>query len=444
MKVVFAVIVTFCMLSQAFAQQPELPQSLSLAEARQIALSHNPDLQVSILNTQIARKQVEQAKREKIPAVYANYDLRRNLIIPVTPVPAKAFDPNAPEGELLPLKFSTNWSSNAGLNATVDLFNPQKHGQLKVTQQQVALQDITRQITTSQLKFKIGKDYAACVIARKQLKLAVADTLSKNKILNRTKERYAAGRLSISDLNEIQAAKNTALSNYFNAVKIQASARARLLADMGYDPAKTYKLSLTDSIQSLLAQLNKQPDEHTNSLSLQKWKQQKRLTAIQLANTRAGFLPVISIKGFYGANYFDNNFNLFNADHWYGNSYIGLSVNLPVTADLARIKKIEALRLQQKADLAGYRAQHLHVQLAIVQAEADITYKKKVLQQKEKNIQMARENLRAATDLFSNGRLLVGDLVQANYLYQQAKTAYLQAVYDLIIARMTLRKVSRE
>ncbi len=444
MKVLLAIILAGCTLHQAFAQQPALPENLSLAEARRVASKHNPDLQVSTLNTAIAQKQVAQAKRTKIPEVSANYDLRRNLIIPVTPVPAKAFDPNAPEGQLLPLKFSTNWSSNAGLNATIDLFNPDKHGQLKAAQQQVVLHEIDRKITASQLSFKIGKDYASCIIAKKQLKLAIADTLSKSKILKMTQAQYAAGRLKRSELNQVQAAKHTALNNYFHAIKIWASAKARLLADMGYNPAKTYSFFLTDSLQSLLDQLNKVPVQPTGNLSLQKWKQQKKLTAIQLDNTRAGFLPLVSLRGFYGVNYFDNKFDLLNNDNWYGNSYIGLSVNLPITAGWERMKKIEALRLQQAANQANLRSRRLEMQLEIVQANQDVAYKEKVLLQKKKNIDLARADLQAATDLFSEGRLLVGDLVGTNYEYQQAKTAYLQAAYDLIIARMTLQKVSRE
>lgn len=95
-----------------------------MEEAVQKALDNRTEYQVSKLQEQIAGKQTEVARFGKISKIYGDYDLQRNLIVPTTPVPAKAFDPSAPEGELTPLQFSTKWTSGAGINASVDLFNP--------------------------------------------------------------------------------------------------------------------------------------------------------------------------------------------------------------------------------------------------------------------------------------------------------------------------------
>ena len=66
------------------------------------------------------------------------------------------------------------------------------------------------------------------------------------------------------------------------------------------------------------------------------------------------------------------------------------------------------------------------------------------MMQKEKNMRLTRKNLQTAQSQFSSGRLLSGDLAQADFAYQQAKTAYLQAAYDFIVAEMNLEKISRE
>ncbi len=443
-KIILFLFFTVSFLYQAIAQKKELPGNLSLKEAQKLALENNPGLRVKSLNAALSKKQVEQARWERIPDIYANYDVKRNLIIPTTPVPAKAFNPDAPEGKIMPLKFMTNWTSNAGLNAKVDLFNPQTHGQIREAKQKAAISRTDKEIASNNLRFKVGEDYGACMIAEIQLRLAVADTVNKNKILKMTQEQYEAGRLKITDLNLIASEKSTALSNYLKAKKILANARLQLTADLGYTPSQKHHFILTDSISGLLSEYKTQTGDTANSLSLKKWNQQKALTEIQLQNTRATFLPTVSLNGFYGTNFYDNDFDLFNSQNWYGNSYVGVSIKLPLTEGLDRVKKIEALQLQSKSDQSSYQEQLNQVQLDKLQAMNDLLYKERDLFQKKKNMERVRKTLQATTEQFENGRLLSGDWAKSNFAYQQAKTAYLQAAYDFIVAKMKLEKVNRE
>lgn len=431
----------FCSLQ---AQETRLPEQLSLEEAIGIALKNNAELKVKSLNTAIFKKQEEQALREKIPDVYANYNLRRNLIIPTTPVPAIAFNPNANSGEILPLQFSTNWTSNAGLNAQWDIFNPENHGLTKEARQKSAISATEEKISANELEFKVGSDYAACIIAKKQLQLATADTVSKNKVLAMTREQYAAGRLKVTDLNQVSSEKNEALSNLLKAQNIFIISKAQLLADMGFSPNQNYAFSFSDSLSNILTNYSPEQPASPNSLSLQKLGKQEELTHIQLQNAQYGFLPTVSLTGFYGANYFDSDFALLNGENWYGNSYVGLSINVPITRGLNRVKKIEGLRLQGKADQESYKARQIQIQLESFQAQQDVLLKEKILQQKEKNRTLAKENLEAVTSQFENGRLLSGDWVKSDFLFRQAKTDYLQAAYDYIIAKMKVEKVSKE
>lgn len=294
------------------------------------------------------------------------------------------------------------------------------------------------------LAFKVKEDYAACIIAVKQLELAAADTMAKTKILAVTRDQYNAGRLKITDLDQAEGDKNETVSNYLKAARILASARTQLLADMGYDLSKAYSFSFSDSIPGLLSGYERKENAHWENSSLHKQEQQKELTQIQLDNAREAVLPTVSLKGFYGANYFDNNFDLFSRENWYGNSYAGISVNIPITEGLDRARKTATLRVQRDADEAGYRAQQNQIQLKKIQADQEIAFRKRDLQYKEKSMKLARENFQTATAQFSAGRLLRDDLARSGYSCRKAETAYLQAAYDFLLAEMTLEKVSKE
>lgn len=433
----------FCF-TGVFGQNATVPKELSLNKAQQIAFENNPDFQVQILKSKISEKKVEQAKWGRIPDVYADYGLKCNLIIPTTPVPAKAFDPNAMEGELMPLKFATNWSSNAGLNLKYDLFNPQKYGEVKEAEQQTVLSEIDQQIEKNNLEYKVGKDYAASIIAKKQMELAIADTISKNKILKMTREQYDAGRMKITDLNLAQTNRNEAVSNFAEATKILATSKLQLLADMGFDPSIENAFTLSDSISNLLTVYNGNNDEGEGSLSLKKRTQQKELTEIRLHNARNGFLPTVSLNGYLGTNYYDNDFRYFDHKNWYGNSFVGLSLMLPLTQGLNRVKKIDDLQLQNKMDEVNYRAQQNQIQLEATKAKQEAHFQEENLKQKKKNMELSRHNWETAVDQFSEGRLLSGDLSKMDYTHQQAKTNYLQAAYEFLIAKMTLEQLKRK
>src|SRR5690554_6593446 len=115
----------------SYAQTPTIRLELSLEEARRIALENNPDFNISRLEIGIAKEAQKQSELKRIPQIYGDFNLQRNLIIPSTPVPAKAFNPNAGEDELMLLRFTTSWTSNVGVNASYDLFNPTLRGEAK-------------------------------------------------------------------------------------------------------------------------------------------------------------------------------------------------------------------------------------------------------------------------------------------------------------------------
>lgn len=444
LKIPILILLTLPVSLAVSAQTDTLPSAISLEQARQIALKNNPDFQSKSISVSMAQKNTEKAKWTKIPDIYANYDLQRNLIVPVTPVPAEAFDPNAKPGELRPVKFSTDYTSNIGLNASWDLFNPETHGQVKEAQQQAGISEIDRKLAENDLRFKVGKDYAACIIAQNQLDLALADTTSKAKLLQLTEEKYNAGRIKINELNQIMTDRNTALGNYLNAQKILNTSRAQLLVDMGFNPSGKYSFELSDSLKSILPEGILTTTENTESLSVQKVQQQRELTEIKLSNIRGGFLPTISLNGFYGANYFDNDFDLFKNENWYGNSFVNVKLEIPLTRGIDRVKEIDRLKLQAQADQADYRAKQNEVALERIKAQEDFEYKKKDLSNKKKSMKLSQGSFQTATEQFENGRLLAGDLSKISYQYQQAKTNYLQAMYDYIVAGLQLEKVNRE
>ncbi|WP_432713604.1 TolC family protein, partial [Pedobacter sp.] len=207
---------------------------LSLKDAAALASNNNPTFKAKSLDLKIAAEAVEEAKLKRIPQVYADFNLQRNLIIPITPVPSNAFNPNAPEGEITPLRFNTKWTANSGLNANVDLFNPQKRQDVKVAKIQQEISKLEQEDAENKLHFDVSNAYAQALIAREQQHLAAIDTLTKARISKMSKEQFDAGRITLIELQQTTADRNNTLNHFEETEKIFQQAQAQLLYFLGY------------------------------------------------------------------------------------------------------------------------------------------------------------------------------------------------------------------
>jgi len=414
---------------------------LTLSQAIQIGLSNNPSLQIADLQTGIAANSTDRSRRDKLPDIYGSFDIRRNIITPTTPVPAYIFNPDAGPDDITPLRFATDWTGSAGINFSYNLFNPQKNATIKENAQKEQISSIDASIARNDLKYRIEGDYLTCLITGKQVELAITDTVRQHRILQITYAQYQAGKLEISDLNRIIAEKLTAVNNLSSAVKIHQMSKAQLLLDMGLDPEKFNELMPADSLESLMTGSILVDTISAENLALRKIEMQQALNNLQTNTIRQSLYPTISLEGFAGTNYYDNKFRLLNHHYWYGNSYIGLGIDIPVSDYWRKSKDIQSLQLEHRTLELEYQKNAADLSLQKIKATQEVAFKEKELLSKKEKYRLMEVNLRSDTAKFESGRLLTSDLIQSNFLFSKAKTEYLQVLYELLSARINLNKI---
>jgi outer membrane protein len=414
---------------------------LSMEEAVQTALDNRTEYQVNKLQEQIAAKQTEVVRFGKIPKIYGDYDLQRNLIIPTTPVPAKAFDPSAPDGELTPLQFSTNWTSGAGINASIDLYNPALNGKVAEAELQEDISETESQITKNKIKYSVRSAYVAALIAQEQWNMAVADTASKSQLLDMTLLQHASGRINDVQLNIARNALTQAKVNLLNALRIFESSKIDLVVQMGMDPAMTRPIILTDSIPDWVGEDQLDGDHPSQDLDLKKINQQQNLNRVQAGNLRKTALPTVTLSGFLGANYYENNFNLWKGEDWYGNSYLKVGVHIPITEGMDRNKKIEVLDLERQILEQQYSEKGLKKQQDLMKTEQDLKYTKKGYMLQKKRMGRNEADYKTALRQFDAGRVLINQVIESDFQYRQAKSDYLQALYDYVKAKIEWTRI---
>ena len=428
----------------AHAQETGEKLRLTLEQSKAIAAEQHPVIAAGRIEEKINREATAEARLKRMPLVYGDANLQRNLIIPVTPVPANAFDPSAPEGELLPLRFTTRWTSNAGINGSFDLFNPQKKGAVQEAKIQEELTRLENATTANDVAYEAGMAYLSALIAAEQLRLAIVDTVTQSHVLTMSQEQFDEGRLLLSALNQVKADRNNALNNLEETRQIYGDSKAQLLYALGYAPEEDVEIELMDNLEGLFQMYQTDLQADTLSSIAYSWfLQNQALLTAQIQTERAGYLPTLGLNAYYGANYFDNSFNLLKSANWNGNSFINLGLRLPISEGFERQKRISRLRLQQQADELRYEDERNKSRLDFLAAEREaIRYQKNFARAKE-NFLLAEQNLRLAEEQFASGRLLIGDFSLANYNYQREKNNYLNVAYNFMSAKLNMERLGR-
>lgn len=421
----------------AFAQE-----TYTLDKAVTYAMDHSPVLNINKLKLQEASIQVDESKLQYVPDIYLSGDLRRNLIIPATPVPANVFDPSASEGELMYLKFNTKWNSSAGLNMKYDLFNPEKVNSVAKQQHQLRIQEYDTEMSEAELKKKVALAYADCIIAEEQVKLLKDDVVYFEELLDNANQLFKKEQISLSEKNDANRAYNESVSKFLEAEKIAGDRKAELLYLIGKDVTSENieSLFLEEDIPSLLEKVEQKKTSKNilNDLEVLRQQEVTNLASLKVKSAQLKYAPTLSLNGYLGSNYYNNDFYLFNNNHWRGNSYIGLSVMLPISRSLNTTKEVSRLRLQQQMETENLRDIHN-------KQEKERLNNLSLLQVRQKNYQLSRDswemslqNSKAVQLQYEKGYIRQSDLLNEQQKAGQYRHNFLQAAYDLFNILITM------
>ncbi len=382
-------------------------------------------IQEKRLNREVQEEQLRIRKSERIPVIYGDVNLQRNLIIPTTPVPAIAFDPKADEGAILPLKFSTKWNSKAGIQLEWDLFNPTKRSQRKEDQINLEKAKVSELQSKQEWKINATLAYASIVLATEQYKAALADSILYAEINNINKDRYEAGRLSSSEYIVSQQELLRKRINIHESWSILEEANLELGRYYPLERISVLKnnieeiVSLTDSIGE------ENFDQQLISLD-------EQLAQIQLEGIKRQALPSLSFNAYYGGQYFSNSFNIVNKNYWYGYSYANLGLKIPISAYFTNSASIRQATLNEKIFRNQLNEAKDSDAIDLKQKSSKINSQNKRIKSLEEIKDLAAQNKAEKLESYQAGRILLTEFNKANSEYLKSCQDLWQAKYDLL------------
>ena len=426
---------------------PSAKAGMSLKEAINYALQNNPELKKSKFDVSISRETVKQTVAIGLPQVTASGGYQHYNRIPGNWIKNFAPTPGAPEYIFLQFQQQVNSTGTIGVNQL--LFDGSYLVGLKATKQFVDMSKFLEAKTEYDVQVNVSKAYLMVASTSMNIGLLENNIAVLEKSTADVKALFEEGfseeldyqrlQLSLNNLKVQKQKLENTVDMLLNVLKLQ----------MGMD--LTENLELSDDIESIDAYIRMSDIANTSSWTpslrpeFQVLNQVITLGKLDKKRYQMGYLP--KLVGFYQHqqmtmrpefNFFESNLTPNN--NWVPSDLFGLQIQWTLFDGLNAQSKIR--EVQYKIDKAEVDLKSFENAASMEWKNAQNTYK---LQLQQAALQ--KENMDLAQDIYDKTQIKfqegVGstlEMAQAESELKNSQINYLNAVYDLVLAKIEYHK----
>jgi outer membrane protein TolC len=434
-KIFILLLVTLFWLYQRTQAQD---RPLTIESAVALALEKNRDLQVSQLETRKAAEKVREARGHALPTIGASAQYQYFFQKQVSFLPGSFV--GLGEDQLAAIRVGGENAVVGGVN----LSQPLLQGSVKAG---IRAARAAQQVTGAELAgvraaviTEVKKAYLDVLITQERLHLQRQSIARNEQALKDARSLLAQGRASrVDTLRAFVTLENLRpeVIRLTNGVEIAKTVLKRVIGldeaenvalrdSLRYDPAAPVRVGEGAFAEALAARPEVQRLVLAQSLDDQ-------LIAGQAAERLPKLWAVGSVLGQSQAN----NFNLGDAQ-WPVSSFAGLQLNIPIFSGfrtVARVKQAQISRQQTDKQLENLREL---VRAEVKVSASGVEEARRRIEVQGQTVATAELGYRITRDRWKQGIASRLDVSDAELLLTQAKSNYLQAVYDYLTAGVQL------
>jgi outer membrane protein TolC len=418
-------------------------KSMTLQECIDYGLENNPNIKNAREAIKAAEGRVGEYISSGLPQISASADLGNNYLIPTTFVPAQIFDPNAPEGELAPVKFGTQYTGRASIDLNQMIFSGSYFVGLKAskTYTELSRKDLVQ--TEVDLLVAVKKAYYSVLVNQERHTLVEKNFQRLDSLLRQTRAMHENGFAEKIDVNRVQVQFN----NISQAIKSSSTAvevTLKLLKfQMGMPMADS--ITLADNLQTIQFQVLNEDFSAFNYVDRIEYnilEVNSALAELDIKNTKVQYLPTMDFYGNYGASYGTSVFSNFVAfgDNWKTLGSYGIRLNLPIFDGLRKSKQIQ--QKKSRLNQIEFTKTLVKNQIDMEQEQATLLFANNLdaLKIQQENMKLSEEVYLVALIKYQQGVGSSIELMNADADYKEAQINYFSALYDALISTVDLEK----
>jgi outer membrane protein TolC len=430
-------------------------KEFSLDQAIDFAVQNNKTLLAKKLDIREAQADIDGYTSQALPQINGAVDYQYFFEVPAQPVPdfitpsvyGILFNENVLEPRDLgppttsTISFNQPHNLTGKIEASMMVYDGAYRYGIKAAKM---YKDLTsKQINASEYEVKsdITKAYLNCLITMENIDVLDSNIKVLTKSLSDMKAMYDAGFVESLDVDRLQLSFDNLITNKVNLLELTKLSRNVLKFQMGYPLNE--EIILTEDLELLVNQMKL---ENLDNLNIDFSKRPEydvieqglELNDLDYLRNRAAYMP--SVRAFGSFQRSLQRANLFDNDEasWIPTSLAGLSINIPIydggdKKSKIQITKInsERLMLQKSSFEDGVQLQAINAQIAVRNASNTLESRTKALEMNESIYE--RVNIK-----FTEGVGSSVEVSQAEASLYEAQGAYIQALFDLVIAKADL------
>ncbi len=408
-------------------------QEFTLEQCIEQALVNNKKLKIDQNNIDISLEKQKEVKSNLYPKLNATLDYKYFFDLPTQLMPAKAFNPMAPEWQFNAAQFGVPHNINTNIQLGMPLYNPELYGGIKATKIATKLKELQFQKSKEDVYQTVSNLYYSAQIIKNQIAFMEQNIQNSNKLLQNLrllKEHQLATGTDVNKIDlqvkQLKTQKQLLESKYnqvINALKINMGINSN------FDVSKQIKN---------IAIVNYEPKTITD-IKMVKTKQE--LTNNEIKTLKRGKIPSVILYGSYGQTGYGYDKKPNDFLDWYPLSFVGLKVDIPVL-DLSRKRKIKQKQLENE----NYK---LQLELLIEQNDIEIQNAQEKRSVAALTIENTKEQIDLAQKIYNQTLLQnrqetasLTDVLLADNNLRQAQQNYITAVIDYLKADLELKKLT--
>jgi outer membrane protein len=407
---------------------------MSLSQAIAYAQTNHPDLLDAQLKIRDAEEVIKQSIATGLPQLSAGGTYQYYFKVPVVPLPA-AFTGGEPQNVSFVLK--NNLTGSVNLDAMV--FDAAYFVGLRAARAarnfaQLELNDRQRQV-----RGQVRNAYLPLLLLKSNLDQLDKNIASLTNLFQETQEIYRAGFAEQLDVDRLELSLANLTTERENLARQYEMALQALKFTLNY-PADQ-DLNVADDLDGLLQATSVDalvaPIDYSRRTEITLLNEALGLNELNVKVNKTRFIPTLRAFGGYQYQYQGNSFS---NGFWAPTGFVGLSVNIPLYDGGLKRALVERAQIATEQVAIQQTTLRRLVQLEVTNARTGFLNAQNRLAERDRNLALANRIYNTTQVKYREG---VGSSLEVNQAEQDlynAQTNRLQALYELLQAKMSLEE----
>lgn len=426
----------FLLLSTFTFLNAQESKSFTLEEAIDYAQKNSETMKMALLNITDAEQRIVEMKSIGIPKVNGSAYYGHYLILPKSIIDFGTGPMEVP--------FGTKNTFNVGLDASTLLFDGQYLVGLKAAKVYKELTERQVHTVATDIRNSVTQVYLATLIIDENLLILDKNIATLGKSLLETKAFYENGFTELLDVERLELSLANVKVDKANLLRQREIAYESLKFMMGYTEEE--EILASDDIEMLLegdipgleGDVN-----YSNRSDYRVFEKRLEINDLNVKRIKQGYLP--NLIGFVGLQEsLQGNRLIGEESTWIPSIQLGLQLNVPIFDGFEKKAQVQRAKIDIERILLQQKLLERSIDTEVKIARQNYINSQEHIVSSKKNLELAEKIYNTTQIKYKEGVGSSIEVTQAEQELYKSQSNYIQALYDLLLAKTELLKALGE